>query len=178
MKHALASCILAMSVAALSGTLSASERSLDKAVPEDIGIFAKAFATSGLTLSLPQDQPFTLFVPSDAALDLEGAAVLLRGVYTAPSNRQRLVDLMGYHFVPGRKLDLTTGSSFLVGTRSGDTLEIERRDGETILNGHIRVTQSIALGGGVVHIISGLLWSGLVYNGSGPQYQAFADTES
>ncbi len=140
------------------------ERSLDWTAPEHVRIFETAFELAGLEPLVDESKSFTLFVPSDLALRLEGTAGLLQGVYATPRNRERLIDLMHYHYVPDRKLDLASVDSTQVRTQIGEALSIERRGDDIVLNGHIRVTESIDLGHGAIHIVSGLLWADLVYD--------------
>ena len=128
---------------------------------EDVAIFEAALTASGLRPALGRDDVFTLFLPSDDALEREGSAGLLRGVYLTPSNRARLADLLAYHIVPGQKIVPSSTAPADVITLSGDTLSIERDGDRPVLNGHIAVTRSIDLGNGVVHLVSGLLWADL-----------------
>ena len=130
----------------------------------DVGntaIFEAALSASGLRPALGRDDAFTLFLPSDDALEREGSAGLLRGVYLTPSNRARLADLLAYHIVRGQKIMPTSTAPADVVTLSGDSLSIERDGDRSVLNGHIAVTRSIDLGNGVVHLVSGLLWADL-----------------
>ena len=128
---------------------------------EDTAIFEAALTASGLRPALGRDDVFTLFLPSDGALEREGSAGLLRGVYLTSSNRARLADLLAYHIVPGRKIIPASTAPVDVITLSGDTLSIEGDGDRPVLNGHIAVTRSIDLGNGVVHLVSGLLWADL-----------------
>ena len=154
----------AVFLAASPASASKADQALDWTGPEQVSIFKTAFERAGLGSLVEGDKPFTLFVPTDFALRLEGTAGLLEGVYATPGNRARLTDLMHYHYVLGEKLDLAWVDAMDVRTRSGEVLSIARRDGEIVLNGHIRVTESIELGHGTIHIVSGLLWADLVYD--------------
>ncbi len=140
------------------------ERSFDWAAAEQVRIFESAFELAGLKPLVDEGKSFTLFVPSDFALRIEGTAGLLQGVYATPRNRERLIDLMHYHYVPDRKLDLASIDATEVRTQSGEALSLERRGYDIFLNGHIRVMDSIDLGRGTVHIVSGLLWADLAYD--------------
>ena len=151
-------------LAASPASASNAEQALDWTGPDQVSIFKTAFERAGLGSLVEEDKPFTLFVPTDFALRLEGTAGLLEGVYATPGNRARLTDLMNYHYVPDEKLDLAWVGAMDVRTQSGEELSIARRDGEVVLNGHIRVTESIDLGHGAIHIVSGLLWADLVYD--------------
>ena len=129
---------------------------------ENSGIFETALTASGLRPAIGRDEAFTLFLPTDDALEREGSAALLRGVYLTPANRARLADLLAYHIVPGRKITLVAEAPADVVTMSGDALSIDQDGGRQVVNGHIAVTRSIDLGNGIVHLVSGLLWADLV----------------
>ena len=98
---------------------------------DNTAIFAVALTASGLRPAVGRDEAFTLFLPSDDALEREGSAALLRGVYLTPGNRARLADLLAYHIVPGRKIPLVSETPAEVTTMSGDALSIDQ-DGERI----------------------------------------------
>ncbi len=129
---------------------------------EGSGIFEAALAVSGLRPQLGPGEAFTLFLPSDEALQQEGSAVLLRGVYTSPINRARLADLLAYHIVPGRKITLPSRQTDPVITMSGDPLSFGLDGDRPVVNGHMPVVRSVDLGEGIVHLVSGLLWADLV----------------
>ncbi len=129
---------------------------------EGSGIFEAALAVSGLRPQIGPGEAFTLFLPSDEALEQEGSAVLLRGVYTSPINRARLADLLAYHIVPGRKIDLPSRQADSVMTMSGDPLSFGPDGDRLLVNGHISVIRSVDLGDGIVHLVSGLLWADLM----------------
>ena len=139
---------------------------------QETGVFEAAVERAGLPWPPADKQAFTLFLPSDAALEAEHMAGLLEGVYASPSNRERLVDLLDYHIVPGEKLTLESDGMALAVARSGEALLIERRGGATTVNRHIRVLESVDLGEAVVHLVSGLLWADLVYDRGPLEYLA------
>ncbi len=125
-------------------------------------IFEAALAVSGLRPQIGHGEAFTLFLPSDEALEREGSAVLLRGVYTSPINRARLADLLAYHIVPGRKITLPSRQSDPVITMSGDPLSFGLDGDRPVVNGYMPVIRSVDLGEGIVHLVSGLLWADLL----------------
>ena len=100
------------------------------------------------------------------------AASLIAGVYATPGNRNRLAGLVAYHIVPGEKLALYVDGERVVATQSGERLDIAVRADEIVLNGQIRVTDTIDLGTGIAYVTSGLLWADLVYEDAGDNIQA------
>lgn len=173
MKHSiLASCALLTALAITPASHVVADEPAALGTHKDLNIFSTAFDASGLDALIESREPFTLFVPSNAALQDEGSASLLEEVYRTPSNEWRLVDLMGYHLVPDQKISLDTSIPAEAQMQSGDVLAIERANGEVTLNGHISVTRSFELGSGIVHVVSGLLWADLVDDRSDTQQLA------
>ncbi|MDJ0944804.1 MAG: fasciclin domain-containing protein [Kiloniellales bacterium] len=151
---------LIICAAAVQFTPAEAGAQLDGLGIKNVRIFDTAVSAAGLRPVVDADRSFTLFLPADEALEAEGAAVLLSGVYLTPSNRERLFDLVAYHLVPGEKIDLASAPRDVT-TLSGEALSIARDGGRILLNGHVGVTRSIDFGKGVVHIVSGLLWAEL-----------------
>ena len=165
--------ILALALVLAAGAV-ASDRSQDRDVLNETKVFNSAIELAGFQKELSGDKPYTLFVPSDAALKSEGTATLLEGVYTTSSNQGRLADLVGYHIIPGAKLLLNADSEKQVETRSGEDLFITVAEDEIVLNRQIRVTDTIDLGAGIAYVTSGLLWADLVYENAGENVQALS----
>ena len=166
--------LLIASALTLAAGAVASDRTDDRDALEEARVFSSAIELAGFQPELSGDRPYTLFVPSDAALIGEGSAVLLEGVYTTPSNQDRLANLVGYHIIPGEKLVLETDSEAQIETRSGENLLITVRNDEIILNGQVRVTDTVDLGTGIAYVTSGLLWADLVYEEADENIQAFS----
>ena len=160
----------------VSSGLSAAERTVE-GLSQETSIFEAAAERAGLAWP-PAGGAFTLFLPSDAALEAENMAGLLQGVYATPSNRERLADLVDYHVVPGEKLTLESDGIALAIARSGEELLIERRGDEATVNRHIRVLESVELGEGIVHLVSGLLWAELVYDRGPLEYLALLEAKA
>ena len=164
------------SITAVALTLAASSVASDNmkwfSASTETRLFDSVIKLAGLEPGLAGDKPFTLFVPSDAAFENERSANLIEGVYATPGNRDRLTDLIGYHIVPDRKLLFTSNGQRDFDTKSGEPLSISVNDDEIILNGHVRVIETIDLGAGVAYVTSGLLWADLAQEKSAENVQA------
>jgi uncharacterized surface protein with fasciclin (FAS1) repeats len=114
-----------------------------------------AAAAAGLVDALKGPGPITVFAPTDAAF-----AALPRGTVESllkPENRAQLRQILTYHVVSGRILagDLA-GKTAMPKTLSGQTLDVDGRQGVSVNNA--RVTQADVLAAnGVVHVIDRVL---------------------
>lgn len=117
--------------------------------------FVTALDSAGLTQSLREEGPFTVFAPTDSAF-----AALPDGTVDdllLPEYRDRLITILTYHVVEGAHAtdDLRKASS--LPTIEGGDLSI-RTEGETVRVGEATViAPDRAAGDGVVHIIDAVL---------------------
>jgi uncharacterized surface protein with fasciclin (FAS1) repeats len=127
---------------------------------------ANAVKAAGLTQTLSGAQPYTLFAPTEAALQkLPGGP----GGLLAPEAKGQLVALLTGHIVPGmvtaadlgRAIDRGKGKAQLA-TVGGSNLSFSR-DGDSIVvtdaaGGQARITRADMLqSNGVVHSVDGVL---------------------
>ncbi|KAL7469050.1 hypothetical protein ACHAXS_009300 [Conticribra weissflogii] len=106
--------------------------------------------------SLSGDGPFTVFAPTnDAIANLpEGTVESL----LLPENKDRLVNLLRYHVIPGNvhSSDLTSGN---VETLNGDTVNvnIDDDDGAVTVNDANVIAANILASNGIIHVIDAVL---------------------
>jgi uncharacterized surface protein with fasciclin (FAS1) repeats len=138
------------------------------AASPDHSSFMQAVETAGLMETLRGAAPYTIFAPTNAAF----AAIPeeARNDLMAPEQRQRLVDLLSYHIVPGtvtaedlgRAIDRAEGNRAELATVGGGNLSLAR-DGDSIVvsdgaNGRARVTGREQIdSNGIVHSIDAVL---------------------
>lgn len=156
------------SAEAADGTSAASSEDLsiaeNLAANADLSTFNDAAAAAGLTETLGGAGPYTVFAPTNAAFDsVENAGEMLdRG---GPP----LVNLMGYHIVPGvvaaedlRNAIEQGGGSAEIATMSGATLTA-RLDGDDVVISNGAGDQARITGAdnaqinGMVHVIDAVL---------------------
>lgn len=123
---------------------------------------AKTFSTllaavdaAGLTSTLIGEGPFTVFAPTDdafAALPDGTVAALLR-----PENRNKLVEILTYHVVPGRVYADTAVKLDTAETVAGKDINIAFRDGGLMINRSQVVAADIEASNGVIHVIDAVL---------------------
>lgn len=129
------------------------------AADADLTIFSSALEMSGLSSTLREKGPFTLFVPSNGAMRNEGSAFLLEKVLLTDSNRNLLSRIISYHVVPGTRLipEMIDGSVDL-DTLSGERLSVARFRSSLAVGPVSVVTRKIETENGVMYVVDRLLW--------------------
>ncbi len=114
--------------------------------------FVEAVRVAGLTRQLKADGPYTLFIPSDSAIDKlpEGEwQALLR-------DQERLSRVLRYHMVIGR-VKVAEVKPGPVRSAEGQPLKLTSDNGMVTVNG-ARVTESdLAADNGIIHAIDDVL---------------------
>lgn len=121
----------------------------------DFAKLSKLLKASGLSETLAAGGPYTVFAPTDAALEAQPRGSM--DAWLEPENKPKLVRLLETHVVAGkiRIQDIPEGSTE-VPTLSGATLTIVRK-GERIYIGGARIAEAdIAASNGIIHGIGGL----------------------
>jgi len=120
----------------------------------DLGTFVGALGpVSGTLFAEDAGSDFTVFAPTDDAFD----ALPVGSVDLLLATNPKLLELLGYHVVPGTYLasDLSDGQGLT--TQSGAELPVSIVNG-TITVGEATITESdLTATNGVVHIVDGVL---------------------
>jgi uncharacterized surface protein with fasciclin (FAS1) repeats len=116
-------------------------------------ILTKAVKAAGLEQNLGGQGPYTVFAPTDAAFNALPTGTVDN--LLKPANKQKLVQLLGYHVVPGRvtSSQLKSGN---VNTVEGQPLKVSVDTGVTV-NGAKVVQADIPASNGVVHVVDKVL---------------------
>jgi len=131
--------------------------SLDSIV--DVASKAGTFSTllaaathAGLAETLAEGGPFTIFAPTDEAfarLPAGTVETLLR-----PENRQRLIDILTLHVVPGRVYaDQAIAAGRADTLLNGQPLRFRLMEGRMSVNGISIIANDINASNGVIHVI-------------------------
>lgn len=123
-----------------------------------LALFSNAVERAGLSETLSETGPFTLFVPSDQAMINEGSAFLLERVLLTKSNTERLADLVLHHVVPGRRLTPVQLDNVELPTLAGVPLHVARVGNGMVVGGWAVVTDRKVADNGVIYVIDRLLW--------------------
>jgi uncharacterized surface protein with fasciclin (FAS1) repeats len=115
-----------------------------------------ALEAAELDDTLKGDGPFTVFAPSDEAFETLPAGTVEQ--WLEPDNKEKLVELLKYHVVPGKVLstDITTETES-VGNLAGSQLNVDMKTGDTdsgvTINTATVTETDIKASNGVIHII-------------------------
>jgi uncharacterized surface protein with fasciclin (FAS1) repeats len=114
-----------------------------------------AVQAAGLVNTLKGPGPFTVFAPTDAAFKKLHAGTVES--LLLPKNRDRLVQILTYHVVPGKVTakDLA-GKRVRATTVEGSTVRVDGRNGVKVNNARV-VTADIGTSNGVIHVIDRVL---------------------
>jgi uncharacterized surface protein with fasciclin (FAS1) repeats len=116
---------------------------------------ATALKAAGLVDTLKGKGPFTVFAPTDEAF-----AKLPQGTVEdllKPENKQKLIDILTYHVVPGKvtAADVTKLSS--AKTVNGKEVSVKTADGKVMVGNANVVKTDIEANNGVIHVIDTVL---------------------
>ncbi|RUM95997.1 fasciclin domain-containing protein [Pseudaminobacter arsenicus] len=151
LKHALAAAVF--SIAALGIPAHAAEKDIvDTAVGAgQFKTLAAALDAAGLVPTLKGEGPFTVFAPTDDAF-----ANLPAGTVEAllkPENKQKLVDVLTYHVVPGKVMSADVTKLDEAKTVNGKSIDVQVGGGSVKVNDATVLATDIDATNGVIHII-------------------------
>ncbi|UOE40451.1 fasciclin domain-containing protein [Chryseobacterium suipulveris] len=122
---------------------------------KDLSTLVTAVQKAGLTTSLSNAGPFTVFAPTNEAFDkLPKGTVddLLK-----PENNNKLNDILGHHtYVGVIKTDQMNDGQNL-GMVDGKTITIKMVDGKPTINGNVNIIASVPAANGIVHVVDGVI---------------------
>ncbi|MFU0504675.1 fasciclin domain-containing protein [Pseudaminobacter sp. NGMCC 1.201702] len=141
------------SLAVLSTPAHAAEKDIvDTAVGAgQFKTLAAALDAAGLVSTLKGDGPFTVFAPTDDAFaKLPAGAVeeLLK-----PENKQKLVDVLTYHVVPGKVMASDVTKLDEAKSVSGKSIDVQVDGGSVKVNDASVIATDIGATNGVIHVI-------------------------
>ena len=114
-----------------------------------------AVKAAGLVETLSGPGPFTVFAPTDEAF-----AKLPKGTVASllePANKQKLVDILTYHVVPGKVMAADVVKLESAKTAQGQSLGIKVADGVVSVDGAKVVKTDITTSNGVIHVIDAVI---------------------
>lgn len=154
-----AAAAIALAVPAYAGSHSMSKDIVDTAT--EAGSFETLLAAAtaaGLVDTLKGEGPFTVFAPTDAAF-----AALPAGTVDdllKPENKDKLVDILTYHVVPGKVMSTDLSDDMTATTVEGGDVMIDLDNG--VMVNDATVTQAdIEASNGVIHVIDKVIMPGM-----------------
>ena len=121
---------------------------------DNLTTLVKAVQAAGLVETLQSDGPFTVFAPTDEAF-----AALPEGTLESllmEENRDRLVEILTYHVVPGKVMSTDLEDGMMAETVEGSSITVDLSDGVSIDNANVVSADSEA-DNGVVHVIDAVI---------------------
>lgn len=117
---------------------------------------AAALGAAGLVDTLKGDGPFTVFAPTDEAF-----AKLPKGTVEGllkPENKDKLVDILTYHVVPGKVMAKTAVTLDMATAVNKKDIKLAVTDETLTLNSSAKViTADIDCSNGVIHVIDSVI---------------------
>jgi uncharacterized surface protein with fasciclin (FAS1) repeats len=119
--------------------------------------FLKVLDAAGLTATLEQAGPYTVFAPTDEAFSKLPAGALDR--LMKPESKAKLTALLNYHIAPGKFALPALAKMDELKTLNGEEIDVDTAtDGKTIEMDDAKiVTPDLEAANGVVHGIDGVL---------------------
>ena len=111
--------------------------------------FGKALDAAGMTETLRDTGPFTVFAPTDAAFEKLPAGKL-ESLFK-PENKEELVSLLNYHVVSGRKTTADVGKWDAARTVNGQSAPIILKDDQLSIDGALITLADIGSSNGLLH---------------------------
>lgn len=122
---------------------------------KDLSTLVTAVQTAGLTTSLSNAGPFTVFAPVNAAFDKLPAGTV--DDLLKPENNGKLTDILGHHTYVGviKAENMTEGQN--LGMVDGKNITIKMVNGKPTVNGTVNIVASVPASNGMVHVVDGVI---------------------
>ncbi len=117
----------------------------------DFKTLAAALEAAGLVSTLKGEGPFTVFAPTDAAFARLPSGTV--DTLLKPENKQKLVDILTYHVVPGKVMAADVVGLDEAKTVNGKMIDVEVEGSAVKVNEANVTATDIAAKNGVIHVI-------------------------
>lgn len=154
MKQILAAALI--SVMSAVPVLAADKDIVDTAVGAgDFKTLAAALDAAGLVETLKGAGPFTVFAPTDAAFAKLPAGTV--ETLLKPENKQKLVEILTYHVVPGKVVAADVVKLDEAKTVNGKMIDVQVDGGNVKVNDANVTATDVAASNGVIHVIDAVI---------------------
>ena len=122
---------------------------------KDLSTLVTAVDKAGLTTSLSNAGPFTVFAPVNEAFDKLPAGTV--DDLLKPENNGKLTDILGHHTYVGviKAEQFTDGQN--LGMVDGKNITIKMVNGKPTVNGTVNIVTSVPASNGMVHVVNGVI---------------------
>ena len=116
---------------------------------------AAALTAAGLVDTMNGDGPFTVFAPTDEAFAKLPAGTVEE--LLKPENKDKLVDILTYHVVPGKVPAATAVTLKKADALNKKTIQVNKKKDGLFLNDSKVVKTDIMASNGIIHVIDGVI---------------------
>ncbi|MBW7870026.1 MAG: fasciclin domain-containing protein [Flavobacteriia bacterium] len=122
---------------------------------DDLTTLVTAVKAAGLTTSLSNAGPFTVFAPLNSAFDKLPAGTVDN--LLKKENLGQLEDILGHHTYVGviRENQFSDGQN--LGMVDGKNITIKMVDGKPTVNGTINIVATVPASNGIIHVVDGVI---------------------
>lgn len=122
---------------------------------KDLTTLVTAVKAAGLTTSLSNAGPFTVFAPLNSAFEKLPAGTVDNLLKT--ENKGQLEDILGHHtYVGVLKTELLKDGQNL-GMVDGKNITIKMVDGKPTVNGTVNIVATVPASNGIIHVVDGVI---------------------
>ncbi len=122
----------------------------------DYSVLVSALKAGGLTETLKGKGPFTVFAPTNGAINKLPKNVV--DSLLKPENKAELVKVLTYHVVPGKYTTADLKDGMKLKTLQGQELMFSNKDGKWSVNNSAMVTVADGTANnGVIHVVDAVL---------------------
>ena len=121
----------------------------------DLSTLVTAVKAAGLTTSLSNAGPFTVFAPLNSAFDKLPAGTV-EGLLK-PEQADDLSDVLGYHTYVGVIKEEYMSDGQTLGMVNGKSIKITMVDGKPVINGKARIVAAVPASNGIVYAVDEVL---------------------
>jgi len=122
---------------------------------QDLSTLVTAVQATGLTTSLSNAGPFTVFAPLNSAFDKLPAGTVDN--LLKDENLDQLSDILGHHTYVGVLSENQLSDGQTLGMVDGKNISIKMVDGKPTVNGTINIVNTVRASNGIIHIVDGVI---------------------
>ena len=149
--------VLSLAMLGMAVSIQAAEQDIvdTAAGNDDFETLSAAVKAAGLVDTLKGAGPFTVFAPTDEAFEKLPAGTLES--LLKPENKEKLIEILTYHVVPGKVMAADVASLDKAKTVQGSEAKIDTSDGNVMIDNAKVIKADIPCTNGVIHVIDAVI---------------------